>query len=48
MKTSTEDELVANSVVSFVVSWLSWRLSTFTLMPVACSNSGMAALRISP
>ena len=48
MNTSTEEELVANSVVSFVVSWLSCRLSALTLMPVAASNSGMAALSSSP
>ena len=34
MNTSTDDEFVANSVVSFVVSWLSCRLSALTLIPV--------------
>ena len=48
MNTSTDEELVANSVVSLVVSWLSWRLSALTLIPVALSNSGMAALSSSP
>ncbi len=48
MNTSTEDELVANSVVSFAVSWLSCRLSALTLIPVALSNSGMAAFSSSP
>ncbi len=48
MKTSAVEELVANSVVSLVVSWLSWRLSTFTFTPVAFSYSGIIVFRRSP
>jgi hypothetical protein len=48
MKTSAEEELVANSVVSLVVSWLSCRLSTLTFTPLAFSYSGMYCFSRSP
>lgn len=48
MKTSTVEEFVANSVVSLVVSWLSWRLSTFTLTPEAASYSAITVFKRSP
>lgn len=48
MNTSTDEDLVANSVVSLVESWLSCRLSALTLMPLCFSNSGIAALSSSP